>query len=156
MEHRCLQYCYTTLGTSHGRSIYIEQCTYTHGRFTPLQMTIDALNTATPKLAHLMADIYIYIYNNALIPMEDCPPAIEHRCLEYHYTKIGTSNGLSIYICHRHGIQVKEKMERFRCNYSIQGFHHACWQMCRQMAMLLMCMHSGCPTRRSKQMIMIS
>ena len=28
----------------------------------PSQSSIDALNTATPDLAHLMADLYIYIY----------------------------------------------------------------------------------------------
>ena len=39
IEHRCLEYHYTKLGTSHGRSIYIyRQCTYTHGRWTsPLE-----------------------------------------------------------------------------------------------------------------------
>ena len=31
IEHRCLEYHYTKLGTS----IYIEQCIYTHGRLTP-------------------------------------------------------------------------------------------------------------------------
>ena len=38
-------------------------------------------------------------------------------------------------MCHRHGIQVKEKMVRFRCIYSIQGFWCGCKQMCRQMVM---------------------
>ena len=33
--------------------------------------------------------------------------------------------------CHRHRIWVKEKMERFGCIYSNQGFWHGCWQMCR-------------------------
>ena len=59
IKHRCLEYCYTKLGTSNGRSIYIEQCTSTYCRLTP-QSSIDALNTATPNLAHLMADLYIY------------------------------------------------------------------------------------------------
>ena len=60
IEHRCLEYHYTKLG----RSIYIEQCIYTHGRLiTPLQSSIDALNTTTPNLAHLR--------NNAHIPMAD-------------------------------------------------------------------------------------
>ena len=55
----------------------------------PDQLNTDALNTATPNLA----DLYIYIY------IEQCtytyskltPLAIEHRCLEYHYTKLGRS-----------------------------------------------------------------
>ena len=38
-----------------------------------LQSSIDALNTVTPNLAHLMADLYIYI-DNAHIPMADGPP----------------------------------------------------------------------------------
>ena len=35
IEHRCLEYCYTKLGTCNGRYICIEQCTNTHGRLTP-------------------------------------------------------------------------------------------------------------------------
>ena len=61
----------------------------------PLQSSIDALNTITPILAQLMADIYIkqctYTYGQ-------CPPPIKHRCLEYHYTKLGTTHGKFIYI----------------------------------------------------------
>ena len=61
IEHRCLEYHYTKLGTSHGRSTYIyRQCTYTHHRWSPSQSSIYALNTATPNLAHLMTDLYIY------------------------------------------------------------------------------------------------
>ena len=51
----CLEYCYTKLG----RSIYIEQCTYTYGRLPPLQSSIDALNTATPNLADIEQCTYI-------------------------------------------------------------------------------------------------
>ena len=29
-------------------------------QIAPLQLSIDALHTATPNLAHLMADLYIY------------------------------------------------------------------------------------------------
>ena len=58
IEHRCLEYHYTNLG----RSIYIEQCIYTHGRLPPLQSSIDALNTATPILEHLMAEQCTYTY----------------------------------------------------------------------------------------------
>ena len=44
-EHRCLEYNYTKLGRSKGRS-------------TPTtQLRIDALNTATPNLADLLADL---------------------------------------------------------------------------------------------------
>ena len=42
------------------------------GRSTPHQLSIDALSTVSPNLA-------------------DLPPSIEHRCLEYHYTKLGRS-----------------------------------------------------------------
>ena len=31
-----------------------------YDRLTPSHLSIDALNTATPNLAHLMADLYIY------------------------------------------------------------------------------------------------
>ena len=40
---------------------------------SPSQWGIDALNTATPNLADLRADL---------------PPSIKHRCLEYCYTKL--------------------------------------------------------------------
>ena len=30
-------------------------------QIAPLQLTMDALNTAIPNLAHLMADLYIHI-----------------------------------------------------------------------------------------------
>ena len=68
IKHRCLQYNYTKLG----RSIYIEQCTYTHGRLTPHHLSMVALNIVTPNLA-------------------DVPQSIKHRCLQYHYTKLGRS-----------------------------------------------------------------
>ena len=44
--------------------IYIVQCTYNHSILTPLQTSIDALNTTAPNLADLLADIYstIHIY----------------------------------------------------------------------------------------------
>ena len=56
---------------------------------TPQQLSIDALNTITPNLAHLMADLYIYIY------IKQCtytygrltPPPIKYRSLQNHYTK---------------------------------------------------------------------
>ena len=60
------------------------------------------------------------------------------------------------YLCHRHGIRVKEKMERFGCICSNQGFQCGCQQMCRQTMALPVHMHSGFPTGRSKQMIVTS
>ena len=63
---------------------------------------------------------------------------------------------LTYYICHRHRIRVKEKMERFGCIYSNWGFQHGCWQMCRWTTVFPEHMCSGFPARRSKQMIMTS
>ena len=56
---------------------------------TPSQLSIDALNTATPNLADILADVL--------------PSSIEHRCIEYHYIKLGrctttTPNKFHIYI----------------------------------------------------------
>ena len=59
-------------------------------------------------------------------------------------------------ICHRHGLWVKEKTERFGCIYSNWGFWHWCWQMCRWTMVFPVCMCSGFPTGRSKQTIMMS
>ena len=69
IEHKCLEYCYTNLAhLMASLSVYIEQCTCTYGRLSPLlQSSIDALNTVTPHLAHLMADLYIYIYRTMYI-----------------------------------------------------------------------------------------
>ena len=52
IKHRCLEYHYIKLGIS----IYIEQWIYTHSRLTPSHLSIDALNTTTPNLAHLMTE----------------------------------------------------------------------------------------------------
>ena len=144
MEHRCLEYHYTKLGRSTGRSTHhqlstdalgtvtpnftdltdIAQYTYMHGRLTPSQSSIDALNTATPHLADL-ADIAqctymhgrvtppgqsnIHALNTATPNLADLgdiaqctymhgrltPQSIKHRCLEYHYTKLGRSSRYS-------------------------------------------------------------
>ena len=48
----------------------------------PSQSSIDALNNTTPNLADVLADLH--------------PLAIEHRCLEYCYTKLGRSTPLAI------------------------------------------------------------
>ena len=70
----------------------IAQCTYTHGRLTPLlQSNIDALHTATPNLVDIVQCSYIH---GRLIPS---PPPIEHRCLEYCYTKLGRYSTMHIY-----------------------------------------------------------
>ena len=58
--------------------------------------------------------------------------------------------------CHRHRIRIKEKMERFRCIYSNQGFWHGCQLMCRQTTVLPVHMWSGFPAGRSKQTIVTS
>ena len=104
IEHRCLEYHYTKLG----RSIYIEQCIYTHGRLTPLAIEhrcleyhYTKLGTSNGRTMHIYLwqidpqsikhrCLYIYTklgtYNGRLTPQ-----SIEHRCLEYHYTKLGRS-----------------------------------------------------------------
>ena len=99
IKHRCLQYNYTKLG----RSIYIEQCTYTHGRLTPHHLSMVDLNIVTPNLADVPQSIkhrcleYHYTKLGRSIYIEQCiythgrltPPSLEHRCLEYCYTKLG-------------------------------------------------------------------
>ena len=73
IKDRCLayHYCYTKLGTSHGRSIYIQAMHIYPWEIPPQtnqptnptqQLRIGALHTATTtqNLAHLMADLYIY------------------------------------------------------------------------------------------------
>ena len=93
IEHRCLEYHYTKLG----RSIYIWNNEYIPmAHWPPSHSSIDALYTTTPNLAHLMAEQCIYAYGRWT------PWPIEHRCLEYHYTKLGTSNGRSIYMWQFH------------------------------------------------------
>ena len=61
-------------------------------RLTPSHLSIDALNTTTPILVHLMAEQCTYTHGRW------SPHAIKHRCLEYHYTKLGTSNGRTMHI----------------------------------------------------------
>ena len=63
----------------------------------PHQSSIDALNTVTPNLADLLADLpspqlSIDALNTVTPNLADLPPpSIEHRCLEYCYTKLGRS-----------------------------------------------------------------
>ena len=74
IKQRCLEYCYTKLG----RSTPLNQAQmpwiplHHTWHIYPPQLSIDALNTITPTLA-------------------DLPPKIKHKCLEYHYTKLGRS-----------------------------------------------------------------
>ena len=56
----------------------------------PSQSSIDALNTTTPNLADL-ADIAQCTYMHG----KWNPQSIEHRCLEYCYTKLGSSSRYS-------------------------------------------------------------
>ena len=56
----------------------------------PSQLSIDALTTATPNLADL-ADISQYTYMHG----KWNPQSIEHRCLEFHYIKLGRSSRYS-------------------------------------------------------------
>ena len=51
----------------------------------PPQLSKDAFNTTTPNLAHLMAEQCTYTCGRWT------PQSIKHRCLEYHYTKLGRS-----------------------------------------------------------------
>ena len=83
LEQRCLEYHYTKLGRSTGRS-------------TSHQLSGDALITTTPNLEDLLTDLpsinrakmtWILLHQTWQIYC----PSIEHRCLEYHYTKLGRS-----------------------------------------------------------------
>ena len=98
MKNRCLEYWYTNLAD-----------------LPPVQLSIDALNTTTLKLADLTPSIAHRCLNTATPNLTDLPPSIEHsclwillhqtwqiypysikcRCLEHHYTKLGRSTGRS-------------------------------------------------------------
>ena len=62
---------------------HIGEC---HGRQTP-KLRIDALNTVTPNIAHLL--------------LQSTPQSIKHRCFEYHYTKFGRSTATEGVLCKR-------------------------------------------------------
>ena len=56
IKHRYLEYHYTKLGTSNGRSIYRERAMHIYPwQKDPPHLSIDALHTNTPNLA----DLYI-------------------------------------------------------------------------------------------------
>ena len=64
----------------------------------PLQVSIDALNTITPNLADLSPIEHrciAYHYTKLGRSTSRSTPPIKHRCLEYHYTKLGRSAGKS-------------------------------------------------------------
>ena len=58
--------------------------------------------------------------------------------------------------CHRHKIRVKEKTMKFGCSSSNWGFWQWCQQMCRWTMAFPLYMHSGFPTEKVEQMIMMS
>ena len=59
-------------------------------------------------------------------------------------------------LCHRHrkGIQKRDDEVQTLCN--IQDFQHGCQWMCRQTVAVPLHMHSGFPTKRLEQMIVMS
>ena len=88
IEHRSLENHYTKYIS------YTAQCIYTHGWLTPSQSIIDALKTTTPNLADLAGIAQCTCTHGRLTPP---PPPIEHRCLEYHYTKPGRYSTMHLY-----------------------------------------------------------
>ena len=57
--------------------------------------------------------------------------------------------------CHRHEIWDKEKTIQFGCSDSNWGFWQQCWWMHRWIMAFPLCMHSGFPTERLEQMIVM-
>ena len=68
----------------------IVQCTYIPTADGPPQSSVDALHTATPNLADIAQCTYIQT--------ADGPHSIEHRCLAYHYTKLGRYSTMHTYM----------------------------------------------------------
>ena len=79
----------------------------------PSQSSIDALNTATPNWADL-ADIAQCTYMHGRYT----PQSIEHRCLEYCYTKLGRSSFLLSSFAIVVTLQLTIFMQ-FKCSFSI-------------------------------------
>ena len=73
--------------------IYIEQCTYTYGRLTPLAIEHRCLEYHYTKLGR---SVYMQqcIYTHGRLT----PQSMKCRCLEYHYTKLGRSIYISVQI----------------------------------------------------------
>ena len=78
MEHRCLEHHYTKLDTSLQISIYIDNSHIPMTDVPPSQLSRNALNTVTPDLAHLITDIYIYIYLTLLLTCSGQDMVISH------------------------------------------------------------------------------
>ena len=95
------------IATTNLAPLMAEQCTYTHGRWTPHQLSIDALNTTTPNLA----DLYIYRTMH-IYPWQIDPQSLKHRCLEYCYTTLGTSNSRTM---HMYLWQMDPQSVKHRC-----------------------------------------
>ena len=120
IEYRCLEYHYTKLGRS-GR--YSTMHIYTWQIYTPSQLSIDALNTATPNLADIadiaqicmaywfpsqwsidalntatpnLADVAQCTYPHARLTIPPAP--IKHRTLENQYTKYVTDINSTMHI----------------------------------------------------------
>ena len=58
--------------------------------------------------------------------------------------------------CHRHEKGIRKRDKEVWNLHNIQDFWHGCQQMCRQTVAVLLHMHSGFPTLRLEQMIMMS
>ena len=66
----------------------------------PDHSSIHALNTATPNLADVPpCQLNIHALNTTTPNLANVahPQSIEHRCLEYHYTKLGRYRTMHIY-----------------------------------------------------------
>ena len=80
IEHICLEYCYTKLGRSTGRSppTIKHRCLQYHytklGRSTPWQASIDALKTVTPNMADLPPQLSIDSLSTVTPNMADLLP----------------------------------------------------------------------------------
>ena len=75
----------------------------------PPQLGTDNLNTARPNLA-------------------DLPPSIEHRCLKYHYTKLGRSTPQSIEL--RCLAYCYTKLDRSTGRSTPLSIEHSCLKYC--------------------------
>ena len=86
----------------------------------PSQLSIDALNTATPNLAYL-ADIAQCTYMHGRLT----PQSIEHRCLEYCYTKLGRSRRYST-MQYMHGRSTPQSIKHRCLEYCYTKLGRSC------------------------------
>ena len=112
------------LGRSIYIYIYIEQCTYTYGRLTPLAIKHRCLAYHYTKLG---TSIYIeqctYTYGRLTSLV------MKHRCLEYHYTKLGRS----IYIeqcIYTHGILTPHQLSIDALKTATPNLAHVMAEQC--------------------------